>query len=281
MNKLTTGALSSAMLLLNHAYAADYSSSTPDDEIGKVPEMVEGDKVTTSISLDINSHFMSYGLNVWGAATEDIGDEFLFQPSVNFDFATSDNTGIYTGIWADVNNIGPQATTTIGSSVQEIDVWLGGYITINDFTFDLNYQAWMYASEMEGIIDFTVSYDTMFSPYVKFHNRIETVGGLGQQTGTIAEFGGTLYEFSPDSYDVSFSFPAGIGAALSDFHVDDESGYAYSFVGANFTYPLPISKAYGAWDFHGGLTYFDTDDDVTGNAESGYLTSNFGIGISF
>lgn len=239
----------------------------------------EEDKVSGWVSFDYNSHFMSYGANVWGANTEDIGDEFLFQPSAGVDIALTDNTGLYFGIWADVNDLGNTAGPGIGSNVQEVDVWLGYYITVGDFTFDLAYQAWMYAGENEGIVDFTVSYDTMFAPYIKFHNRIEAVGG--QQKGTMIEIGGTLYEYSPDNSELTLSFPIGVGFSLDDYHVAGEDGYAYSFIGANFSYPLPIPEGYGAWDVHGGLTYYDTDKTTTGNAESGYLTANFGIGLSF
>lgn len=229
------------------------------------------------VSFDYNSHFMSYGANVWGASTEDIGDEFLFQPSAGVDVTLTETSGLYFGIWADVNDLSED--TSIGSNVQEIDVWLGYYITLGDFTFDLAYQAWMYAGENEGIVDLTVSYDTLLAPYIKFHNRIEGVGT--QQKGTMIEVGGTLYEYTIEDNGLAFSFPIGLGFSLDDYHVVGEDGYAYSFIGASFSYPLPISDAYGSWDLHGGLTYFDTDKDATGNAESGYLTANFGVGVSF
>lgn len=256
-NILSAGAVCSALLLGAHAQAAN-------------------ENISASVSFDYNSHFMSYGLNVWGANTEDIGDEFLFQPSANVDITLNENSGLYFGIWADVNSL---ADANIGSNVQEVDVWLGYYITMGDFTFDLAYQAWMYASENEGIVDFTVSYDTMFAPYIRFHNRIEVVGN--QEKGTMIEVGGTLYEYTVEDTELSFSFPIGLGFSLDDYHVAGEDGYAYSFIGASFSYPLPISDAYGAWDFHGGLTYYDTDKSATGNAESGYLTANLGFGVSF
>lgn len=256
-NTLSAGAVCSALLLGANAQAAN-------------------ENISAWVSFDVNSHFMSYGLNVWGANTEDIGDEALFQPSAGVDITLTESSGLYFGIWADVNTL---ADANIGSNVQEVDVWLGYYITLGDFTFDLAYQAWMYAGENEGIVDFTVSYDTMLTPYIKFHNRIEAVGG--QQKGTMIEIGGTLYEYTVEDTELSFSFPIGVGFSLDDYHVAGEDGYAYSFIGASFSYPLPISDAYGAWDFHGGLTYFDTDKDATGNAESGYLTANLGFGVSF
>lgn len=258
---ITSGAVCSAILLGAQAHAHE------DTE----------DKVSGWVSFDVNSHFMSYGFNVWQPDTDSVGDEFLFQPSAGIDIALTDTTGLYFGIWADVNDL---ATTSIGNDVQEVDVWLGYYFSVGDFTFDLAYQAWMYAGENEGIVDFTVSYDTMFAPYVKFHNRIESVGD--QQKGTIIEVGGTLYEYSPDNCELSFSFPVGVAFTFDDYHNSDgEDGFNYAFIGASFSYPLPISEAYGAWDVHGGVTYFITDEDTVGNQDDNILTANFGIGLSF
>ncbi len=257
-NSITAGVACSALLFGAQAHAAN-------------------ENISGWVSFDVNSHFMSYGLNVWGDDTKDIGDEFLFQPSAGVDITLTENTGAYFGIWADVNDLNDD--DTIGKNIQEIDVWLGYYVTVGDFTFDLAYQAWMYASENEGIVDFTVSYDMMFAPYVKFHNRIEAVGD--QNTGTMIEVGGTIYEYTFEDSGLSLSFPIGLGFSLDEYHVDDEDGYAYSFVGASFSYPLPISDAYGAWDIHGGLTFYGTEEDTTGNAEDSYLTGSFGIGVSF
>lgn len=232
-----------------------------------------------SASLDFNSHFISYGANVWGDDTEDIGDEILFQPSAQIDYAISDSQGVYVGIWADINSLASgdiDWASGLGSDIQEIDVWLGYWITSGDFTVDFTLQQWYYAGETEGIFDITVSYDTMFSPYIKIHNRIEAVGD--QNKGTIYEVGGTLYEGEYEGLSYSFS----IGAAFNfdEYHVDDEDGYTYSFIGASASYVIYSSDSLDV-DLHGGLTYYDTDKDNTGNAESGYLTANFGIGFSF
>lgn len=232
------------------------------------------ENVSGSLSLDFNSHFMSYGANVWGANTEDIGDEFLFQPSAGISFALSEGSAIYSGIWADVNDL---ATSSIADSVQEIDVWIGYYFTVGDFKIDFTLQSWMYASETEGIFDVTVSYDTMFSPYVKFHNRFEAVGG--QQKSTIIEVGGTAYSTTVGTF--SISVPVAIAFAPQEYHVAGEEGYVYALTGVKFSTPLGIPDSYGSWDLHGGVVYYDTEYRTTGNAETGYLTASLGVGVAF
>lgn len=254
-SRLALGALAGSLLLVNSAQAAN-------------------ENVSASLSFDLNSHFMSYGVNVWGAATEDIGDEFLFQPSASVSFALNEGSAIYAGIWADINDLG---ASSIGRNVQEVDVWLGYYFTAGKFKFDFTLQSWMYSGENEGIFDITVSYDTMFAPYIKAHNRIEANGG--QDKGTMFEIGATLYETTVGP--VSLSVPVAVGFSLDDYHVAGEDGYAYSLVGVKFSVPLGIPDSYGTWDLHGGLTYYHTDKDATGNAESGYLTAGVGVGVSF
>ncbi len=217
-----------------------------------------------SISLDYNSHFMSYGLNVWG--TEDIGDEVFFNPSIGINYALSETSGVYAGVWAEISDL--DSDPPIGDNIQEVDIWAGYYFAAGDFSFDIALQQWIYASEVEGILDFTIGYDAKFSPTLTIHNRIEAVGT--QNKGTMLVLAGSFYEG-----DV-FSVSANIGGSLSEFHVDGEDGYAFSSVTLGFGTPISESV-----DFHGGLSFYHTDEDTTGNADSTYLTLNLGIGMSF
>lgn len=237
-----------------------------------------------SFSLDANSHFMSYGANVWKPDTDEIGDEWLFQPSASLGYDISETQGLYAGIWFDINSLAddPDVGPDLGDDTQEMDVWIGYWFNVGDFTIDLTLQQWYYASETEGIFDVTVSYDCMFSPYIKAHNRIESVGG--QEKGTIFEAGVTLYEGEYEG--LSYSFSAGVAFNFDDYHVEGEDGYAYSFIGASASYVIYSSDSVEI-DLHGGLTYYDTDEDNVGNFDSdgdevgGILTASFGIGFSF
>jgi hypothetical protein len=277
-NTLNAGAFCSALILGAQAHAHEDLEDLSHTD----------DKISGWVSFDYNSHFMSSGFNVWGGDTEDIGDEFLFQPSAGINIAITDTAGVYAGIWFDINSLGGPNYPTIGGDVKEMDVWIGTYFSAGDFTFDFALQQWYYDEETEGIFDVTVSYDTLFSPYLRARTRIEIVGPTdGQQEGTMFELGGTLYEYSPDSSELVISIPVGIAANFDDYHVEGEDGYAYSFIGLSFSYPLPIAEGYGDWDIHGGLTYYHTDDDnidnrdADGDDKNNFLTANFGIGLSF
>ncbi len=233
------------------------------------------DKLSGFLALDFNSHFMSYGVNVWGADTESIGDKILFQPSFGLEFEVAEGSAVYGGVWGDINNIAP---SSIGGKIQEVDIWLGYYFPVGDFTIDLTLNQWYYGGETEGTFDVTVSYDAIaLAPYIVAHHRFDPNGA--QFKGTIFEVGATLYEFDYESF--SFSFPAAFAFALDDYYVNGEDGYAYSLIGANFSVPLSSSGEYGDWDLYGGLTFFHTDKDFTGNAKSTYLTGSIGVGLSF
>lgn len=233
-----------------------------------------------SLSLDQNSHFMSYGVNVWGTTkTEDIGDGGTFNPSFVVNYSLSESSGWYAGVWYDVNSYtdAPDPGPDLGSKVQEMDVFVGYYFGLDKLSVDLTYQAWLYAGENEGIFDVALSYDTVLSPYVKFHNRIESVGT--QQKGTMIEVGGTLYEGTAGS--VGYAVSTGLGFSLDDYHVAGEDGYAYSFIGISGSKVIYSSDSLEA-DLHGGLTYYNTDEYLSGtNPDDNFLTLNIGVGFSF
>ena len=258
-NILSLGVACSAMLATSHAQE-------------------EESPFSFSLSLDQNSHFMSYGANVWGSNTEDIGDGGTFNPSFVVNYALSETSGWYAGVWYDVNSYSdaPEIGPDLGSKVQEMDVFVGYYFGLGKLSVDLTYQAWLYAGENEGIFDIALSYDTLLSPYVKFHNRFESNGG--QQKGTMIEVGGTLHEGTVGS--VGYSVSSGLGFSLDDYHVPGEDGYAYSYIGVSGSKVIYSSDSLEA-DLHGGLTYFNTDDDTVGNPDDSFLTMNVGVGFSF
>ena len=257
---LTTGAILSAAVL---------SAQAAEDE----------SPFSFNISLDANSHFMSYGANVWAPHTDDIGDEWLFQPSASIDYAINDTSGLYVGAWFDINSLGDDADVgpDLGGDTQEMDLWIGYFFSIDKLTVDFTFQQWYYGSETEGIFDVTASYDMMFSPYIKMHNRFEGVNE--QEKGTIYEVGGTLYE--GEYKGLSYGFSAGVAFTFDNYHNSvGEDGYNYSFLGASASYVIYSSDGLEV-DLHGGLTYYDTDKDTIGNAEDSYLTANLGVGFSF
>ncbi len=73
--------------------------------------------LSATLALDVNSHFVSYGLDVWGTGDD---ADFLFNPSLSVDYAVNDSLSFNAGVWMDIN------TQSTGSfEAVETDVWVG------------------------------------------------------------------------------------------------------------------------------------------------------------
>ncbi len=233
------------------------------------------DKTSGTLNFDLNSHFISYGADVWKDGQS--LDSPTFNPSLELALKLPCDLTATLGTWMDVNN---HTTSNLGGDIQEIDLWAGLSYTYDKFTFSGTYQAWNYASATEEVVDFKIAYDTFLSPSLTIHNRIEE-GGSGGNNGTILVFGVSKgFEAGP----VSISVPLGLAYFLEDdFHGSSiDSGIGYGTIGLNATLPLAaISEDYGKWNLHGGLTYYITSGDVVGNPDDQFVTANLGVGVAF
>ncbi|MEO0795307.1 MAG: hypothetical protein AAFX93_09105, partial [Verrucomicrobiota bacterium] len=200
-------------------------------------------------------------------------DNLIFNPSasVTFDF----DNGLYAfgGIWFDINGI---ATSGIGDDIQEVDVWAGLGYSISGWTFEVTYQEWIYAGDVERILDFMVSYDILLNPTLIVHNRVDVNGA--QRRGTVFVLG---ISEGWDLYGVDVSLGADV-AFNTDNYYGLEGGFTYLAVGPQASVPLPfIGEEYGAWNIHGGLTYYFTNNDTVPNPKNSFVTGNIGVGVDF
>lgn len=232
--------------------------------------------VSGVLSLDYNTHFISYGFDVWGGGNDFDASSATFNPSLELNWAIGDFTAIL-GTWWDVNN---NTTSALGGDIQEIDVYAGGSYAFGDLSVSAIYQAWIYGSDTEHVFDVGISYDTFLSPSLTIHHRFDE-GASGGNTGTILVAG---IEYGFDLGPVAFAIPFNLAYFLDDdFHpASTDDGLGYGSLGLTASVPLSfIPEAYGAWDIHGGLTYYVTSNSVVGNADDDFLTGNIGISCAF
>jgi hypothetical protein len=79
-------------------------------------------ELSGSLSFDYNSHFISYGFDVWGGGKNPSG-ESTFNPSASIDYKINDQWTLSSGFWLDVNdNTGDFETV-------ETDIWFGASYT--------------------------------------------------------------------------------------------------------------------------------------------------------
>ena len=255
-----------AALMLPATLMQAGTTSTPGKGPVVPPPAPANPFVTGTLSLTMDTHFVSYGQDIWGAGNS--WNDPLFHPSLELNF---DLGGGFTGIigtWWDVND---NASTNIGSYIQEIDVWAGFAYTVDKWKFSLLYQQWYYASQTEQIVDFKVAYsDGLINPSFQVHGRV--ADGIPLDTGAVFILGvnpGT--KVGP----VSLSFPVQVSFDTDNFHGGD-AGFGFVSAGVSASIPLSTHVGLGL-----GVTYYHTNDSVIVNPDSDFVTGTAGINISF
>ncbi|MES2923374.1 MAG: hypothetical protein V4819_17600 [Verrucomicrobiota bacterium] len=265
--------------LLAFALATGVATAGTTETVAPAPVAPSEDLISGVLSLSANSHFVSYGNDVWkdGSSMSELG----FNPSLEFTFKLpADGFSLILGTWWDVNDKG---APSIGGQIQEIDVWAGIGYTYDKFSITTTYQAWNYNRGTEQILDVKLAYACFLNPSLTFHNRLDE-GGSGGADGTIAVLG---VSHTLEAGPFSISFPANFAAIVSDNYyggaAGSDSGYAYTSVGAQASYPLAfMGESYGKWSLTGGLTQYWTNGPVIpGNPTNNFLTYNFGLTATF
>jgi len=236
-------------------------------------------KVSGSFSLDYNTHFISYGFDVWGAG-DNWGGEATFNPmaEVAFDF---DAFTVSMGAWGDIHDT---AASSIGGNLQEVDWWVGVGTSVGDVSLGATYQEWIYGGQVETIIDLSVGYDDSellgdwaMSPSLVAHHSNKAGGDGGW--AYVLSGGPSMTLIESEDYPLDLSIPLAVAFGDSDFY--GESGYAYFSVGAQLSMPLSCVPAeYGDWSLNFGVTYYNTEDNL-GNPEEDFITGNVGVAFSF
>lgn len=236
-------------------------------------------------SFDFNTHFISYGADVWKDGSSLSSP--AFNPSLELAWALTDSLSFTLGTWWDVNSKAGGNSSPIGGRIQEIDIWTGLSYSVGDFSAGIVFNQWFYASESEDSIDFKFAYDTFLSPSLTIHHRIDS-GASGGDEGTVLVFG---LGYDVEAGPVTFSFPLSIAYFADEgFHGTgpvflggSDSGLGYGSLGVSAAIPLSfISEAYGEWTAKAGVTYYVTSRDVIpGNPKGDFLTASVGIGVSF
>jgi hypothetical protein len=272
ISRMKSGKLAAAGLTLAIAALMTPASATAGEVSAKgttvvTPPVEEKPFITGNLSLFYDTHFISYGQDVWGVGND--WGEWFFHPSFELDFQITDSLQFYVNTWADVND---QIEGDIGDYVQEIDVNVGFYYTLDKFKFQLGYGSWNYASQTEHIIDGKVSYlDGLINPFVAVHGRVG-IDIPGYDEGVVAQVG-----VAPSTAlgPVTLSFPITVSFDTDGFHAGD-GGFAYVSAGVGASIPIhkQISLSVGA-------TYYHTQDDVIPNADEDFVVGSAGVVFTF
>jgi hypothetical protein len=267
--KYTKATVAASLAALALSGAAAVAGTTP----GKTPlppPPVETPVVTGSLNLNYNTHFVSYGQDIWGAGT-DFGDNGTFNPSIELNFDLGGGWKAILGTWWDVNS---NADSNIGDAIQEVDVWAGVGYTTGPWSFTLLYQEWLYASQSERIVDFKIAYANFLNPSLTLHGRVD--GAAPFDTGLV-----TVLGIAPGTSagPVSLTFPIQVAADTQGFHGGDGG---FSFASAGVTASVPVKFLPGKWALNASLVYYYTEESVfPTNVDDAFLTGSIGLGLTF
>jgi hypothetical protein len=241
------------------------------------------EKVSAEVGASYNTHFISYGADVWGGGTDFYGDRSTTFVWGSVTVQATDALSFNLGAWADVNN---NTTSAIGGELQEVDVWFGGKVAIGKATVGATYQSWNYAGDVEEIIDLSLGFDDSgilpiaLNPGLIWHFR--TSGNGTQETGSAVVVSvGPSFKLTDT---LSLTIPAGVGFFLDDgFQGGTEDGYAYSYIGGSLGIPITfIPAAYGSWALNFDLiAYFTDSDAIPNNPEENFVTGSVGLKLTF
>jgi hypothetical protein len=259
-------------------------------------EEVVAEKSPFAVSMDISaqSHFISYGADVWGGGgkVSPFSSNATVNTNMTISAAVADNLSVYLNTWTDINNNLPD---TIGGNIQEIDVNIGATYTMEDWSFTLAHGTWIYGGDEEKIVDFIVAYADgdkitkgagfSLNPNLVVHWRYDEGAAAGDTGLAVVPGVKPTFTFSADSkYPISLGVPVTLGLFTDDFHGGD-GGYGFFSAGAVASIPLAFlndSGKYGTWTASAGATYWNTSDDVLpGNPEENFITTFISLGLAF
>jgi hypothetical protein len=259
-----------SILVLGASMLSPLRAGTTAEPAPKNPPLVtekESPFVTGNLTLTYDTHFISYGQDVWAAGND--WSDSLFHPFLELDFNLGKGWQFYVNTWWDIND---NAESSIGGDIQEVDVNVGFYYTLDKWKFALGYGAWIYGGQVEHLIDGKVSYnDGMINPFLVLHGRV--ADDISFDTGLVTQVGiAPSKTFGP----VTVSLPITVSFDTNDFHGGD-GGFAYASAGLGASIAIVDHVTLNL-----GVTYYHTERTVfPGNPEEDFVTGSAGVTISF
>lgn len=248
------------------------------------------ENISGDIGFNTNTHFISYGVDVWGAGTSFYGSRMTNSIYGDLGVKLTPDLSYGLNVWTDLNTNVPSG---LGGSVQEIDI--NNSLTYNfgaGFTGSAAFGAWSYAGDVEDVVDLGLGYDDSglwggsfaLSPHIAFHDRV--AGNGAQKIGSAFVFSvGPSFPL----WDSGFSLTIPAGLALFTTHdfqggtAAGSGGIGYGYVGGSLATPLSfIPASYGAWSANFDLIgYFTSKEYIPGNPKADFLTGSFNIKMAF
>ena len=250
-----------------------------------------GGKLTGDLSYSYNSHFVSYGADVWGGGSKIFGDRSTNFFNGDLYFAVTPELSLMGNVWVEDND--NQATETLGGNITEIDTNFGATYTLGKVALSAMYGIWHYGGTTEDILDLSVALNDAdmlvkgfaLNPKLLWHDRVaKAASQVDEGSALLLSIGPSFTLIKSESYPLSLSIPAGVAFFLDDdFQGGSKDGYAYSWGGLSLSLPLAfIPSDYGTWSvFTDWIAYFTEHNAIPGNPKEDFVTADFGIKVAW
>jgi hypothetical protein len=249
------------------------------------------ENVSADVGVSYNSHFVSYGVDVWGGGSHFYGDQATTFLWGDLAIKATDALTFTLTLWSDINDNAQGSAfgqSNIGGHIQEVDFDPGFTYAFGKFTAGVTYNAWSYGGDVEQSADLSLGYDDTglilpgiaFGPKITWHDRFS--GNGSQQIGSafVLSVGPTF----PLGEGFSISIPAGIAFfTTKDFQGGTKSGYGFSYIGGSLGYGLDfIPAAYGKYSINFDLIeYFTEKNAIPSNPAASFLTGSVGLKVAY
>ena len=242
------------------------------------------ENVSADVGLSYNTHFISYGVDVWGGGSHFYGDRATTFLWGDLAIKATDALTFTLTLWSDIND---NTTSAIGGHIQEVDFDPGFTYAFGKVTFGATYNAWSYAGDVEESVDLSLGYDDTdlfwpgiaLGPKVTWHDRVSGNGSQQVGSAVVLSVGPTF----PLGEGFSIAVPAGVAFfTTDDFQGGTKSGYGYSYIGGSLGYGLPVPAMYGKWSVNFDLIEYFTDKKaIPGNPAASFLTGSVGLKVAY
>jgi hypothetical protein len=243
------------------------------------------ENVSADVGVSYNSHFVSYGADVWGGGSHFYGDRATTFAWGDLAIKATDALTFTLTVWSDIND---NTVSGIGGHIQEVDFDPGFTYTFGKFTAGATYNAWSYASDVEESVDLSLGFDDTglifpgiaFGPKVTWHDRVS--GNGSQQVGSAVVL--SVGPSFPLGMGFSLAVPAGVAFfTTDDFQGGTKSGFGYAYFGGSLGYGLDfIPAAYGKYSINFDLIEYVTEKKaIPGNPAASFLTGSVGLKVAY
>ena len=243
------------------------------------------ENVSADVGVSYNTHFISYGVDVWGGGTDFYGDRSTTFMWGDLAIKLNDALTFNLTVWSDIND---NTTSAIGGHIQEVDFDPGFSYNLGKVTAGITYNAWSYAGDVEQSVDLSLAFDdtglipgVTLGPKLTWHDRVSGNGAQKIGSAFVLSVGPSF----PLGSGFSLTVPAGIAIfATDDFQGGkNASGYGFSYIGGSLGYGLDFIPAnIGKWSINFDLiAYFTDKKAIPHNPEQNFLTGSIGLKVAY